>query len=180
MSESPSTERLRAEALTPAHADELAALHADERVMNATMGGTKGRSESREWLERNLRHGDEEGLGVFVFRDRETGRLAGLGLVRPLEIDGYEEVEIGYVVAAELWGRGLATEMAEELIRFAGRSGLHDLVALTLPENVPSRRVMEKAGFSYEREVEQPGETFVLYRRRSGPVDVVIDSVTRG
>ncbi|MGH3029791.1 MAG: GNAT family N-acetyltransferase [Gaiellaceae bacterium] len=169
MTESPSTERLRAEPLSLAHEDELAVLHADERVMNATMGGTKDRTESREWIERNLRHGDEDGLGVFIFRDRETGRFAGLGLVRPLEVDGREEVEIGYVVAAELGGRGLATEMAEELVRFAGRSGLNDLVALTLPENAASRRVMEKAGFSYEREVEQPDETFVLYRRRSAP-----------
>jgi [ribosomal protein S5]-alanine N-acetyltransferase len=167
VSESPSTERLRAEPLSRAHADELAALHADPRVM-ATMGGqTATPEESRAWLERNLKHGAEPGLGIFVFREQSTGRFVGRGALRRIEIGGREEVEVGYAVVAELWGQGVATDIASALVGHATEHGLADLVAYTEPAHAASRRVMEKCGFSYERDVEHHGRPQVLYRRRS-------------
>ena len=38
--------------------------------------------------------------------------------------------------------------------------------AFTLPDNIASRRVMEKAGFSYERDILRVGLAHVLYRLR--------------
>ena len=168
MNETLSTERMLAEPLSRAHADELASLHADPRVM-ATMGGQTATPEgSRAWLERNLKHGAEPGLGIFVFREWSTGRFVGRGALRRIEIGGREEVEVGYAVVAELWGRGLATEMASALVEHATAHGLADLVAYTEPGNAASRRV-EKCGFTYERDVEHHGRPQVLYRRRSSP-----------
>jgi [ribosomal protein S5]-alanine N-acetyltransferase len=169
------TDRLLAEPLALAHADELAALHADERVM-ATMGGsTATADESDAWLERNLHHADEPGFGVFVFRERATGRFVGRGAIRHIVIGGRQEVEIGYALAPAMWGRGLATEMAEWLVAYAAESGVAGLVAYTEPTNGASRRVLEKAGFVYERDVEHHGRPQVLYRlgqaRREGSWD---------
>lgn len=45
------------------------------------------------------------------------------------------------------------------------RLALSDVVAFTLPTNHGSRRVMEKLGFSYEREIIYTGLPHVLYRR---------------
>ena len=45
------------------------------------------------------------------------------------------------------------------------------MIAYTLPDNLASRRVMEKAGFAYEREIQWVGMPHVLYRR-SGPTSV--------
>lgn len=160
------SERLVAEPLTPAHADELAVLHADERVMARMGGRTATPGQSRAWLERNLRHGKEPGCGIFVFRDRATGEFVGRGAIRRIEIGGREEVEVGYAVAAERWGGGLATEMAAGLVAHAAASGIDDVVAYTEPANAASRRVMEKAGFAYERDVVHHGRPQVLYRRR--------------
>jgi ribosomal-protein-alanine N-acetyltransferase len=158
------TERLDAEPLSlSAHEQELAALHADERVMR-TMGGSAA-TPSRAWIERNLRHGREPGLGIFVFRERESDAFVGRGAIRRIEIGGSEEVEVGYAVAADRWGRGLATEMAEGLVAHAEDSGLRGLVAYTEPTNAASRRVMEKVGFRFERDVEHHGRAQVLYRR---------------
>ncbi len=158
--------RLVAEPLSLAHEDELAVLHADPRVM-ATMGGaTATPDESRAWLERNLVHGAEPGCGVFVFREQATGRFVGRGAIRRIEIGGREEVEVGYAVVADMWGRGMATEMASALVDHASAHGLADLVAYTEPANAASRRVMEKSGFAYEREVDHHGRLQVLYRRR--------------
>jgi RimJ/RimL family protein N-acetyltransferase len=43
---------------------------------------------------------------------------------------------------------------------------LLSIVAFTLPDNVASRRVMDKAGFEYERDIMHAGLAHVLYRRR--------------
>jgi RimJ/RimL family protein N-acetyltransferase len=103
---------------------------------------------------------------VFVFRDRATGKAVGRGAIRRVEIGGSVEVEIGYAVAAEFWGRGLATELGAWLVGYAERGGLHNLVAFTQPENARSRRVMEKLGFIFEREIDWQNQPHVLYRRR--------------
>jgi ribosomal-protein-alanine N-acetyltransferase len=166
MSEAFATARLSAEPLAPGHEEEIARLHADERVM-ATMGGTATPAESRAWLERNLQYGTDPGGGVFVFRDRETGEFIGRGAVRRIEIGGRREVEIGYALVPERWGAGLATEMALGLAEHAERHGHRDLIAYTEPGHAASRRVMEKAGFRYERAVEHHRRAQVVYRRAS-------------
>ena len=49
-----------------------------------------------------------------------------------------------------------------------GRLGLADVVAFTLPDNIASRRVMEKSGFRYERDIVWAEMPHVLYRARAG------------
>jgi RimJ/RimL family protein N-acetyltransferase len=161
------TERLLVEPLDFAvHEEELAALHADARVM-ANLGGTRSREENRAWIEKNVRHADENGFGVFVFRDRLTRQFVGRGAIRHVEVDGSAEIEVGYTVVAELWGQGLATEMGAWLVSHATKRGLPELVAFTLPQNSASRRVIEKLEFAFEREVVWEGSPHVLYRRRA-------------
>jgi [ribosomal protein S5]-alanine N-acetyltransferase len=159
------TERLRAEPLALAvHEEELTALHADARVM-ATMGGKATPGESRDWIVRNLRHGEEAGLGIFVFREQDTGRFVGRGAIRRIEIGGGAEVEVGYALAFEAWGQGYATEMAKALAAHAEAVEHGPLVAYAEPANAASLRVLEKAGFRYERHVVHHGRDQVLYRR---------------
>jgi [ribosomal protein S5]-alanine N-acetyltransferase len=164
------TERLRMELLDPERDEaDLAALHADSRVM-ATMGGeTATAEESRAWMERNLAHGEERGFGIFVFREERSGRFVGRGQIRRIEIGGGEEVEVGYAVAADLWGNGYATEMAGALVGWAELGGSRNLVAYTEPTNAASRRVMEKVGFRYERDVVHHGRDQVLYGMDTTP-----------
>jgi RimJ/RimL family protein N-acetyltransferase len=42
---------------------------------------------------------------------------------------------------------------------------LHELIAITLPDNLASRRVMEKTGFAFDRPIEHAGLEYLLYRR---------------
>ncbi len=56
-------------------------------------------------------------------------------------------VEIGWRLSADYWGQGLATEGAQEIVRYAFEQiGLNALVSFTVPANVRSRRVMERLG----------------------------------
>ena len=161
------TERLRAEPLDlAAHDEELAGLHADPRVM-ATMGGEGTPDESRAWVERNLRHAVEAGLGIFVFRERDTGRFVGRGAIRRIEIGGGTEVEVGYALVHDAWGQGYATEMAKALAAHAETAGHGPVVAYAEPANVASRRVLEKIGFRYERDLVHHGRDQILYRKEA-------------
>ena len=61
------------------------------------------------------------------------------------------QAEIGWVVAPEHGGRGLATEAAAELLRISfGDLGLRRVVALCFADNVASWRIMEKLGMRRE------------------------------
>jgi len=82
-------------------------------------------------------------------------------------VEGIEETEIGYALMPEFWGECLATEIASASVRVASRHlNTRELVAFTLPTNLASRRVMEKCGFAFERDIVWKDLPHVLYRLR--------------
>lgn len=67
-------------------------------------------------------------------------------------------VEIGYGVVAEFQRRGLGTEVAAGLVRWAqAHSQVHMIAAHTLPELTASIRVLEKNGFILRGTPEEEG-----------------------
>jgi RimJ/RimL family protein N-acetyltransferase len=161
------TDRLIAERLRDDHRGDLCRMHQDPRVM-ATLGGVRSEEETRQAHRGNLDHWDRHGFGLWVFRDRQDGRFAGRGGLRHILIESAHEVELAYAFLPEFWGRGLATEMARAILALAfGHLGREDLVCLALPTNQASRRVMEKAGFTFERDVIHADLPHVLYRTRT-------------
>jgi [ribosomal protein S5]-alanine N-acetyltransferase len=160
------TERLVGERLREEHFAYQRAMDTDPDVM-ATLGGVRSENESWELLRSALEHWERNGFGPWVFHRREAGETVGGAALRRVEIEGQPEVEVGYRVAAPWWGRGIATEMASAVVAVArDRLGLAEIVAFTLPENVASRRVLEKVGFTYERDIEWAALRHVLYRLR--------------
>ena len=98
-------------------------------------------------------------------RDAATSRFVGRGGLRHTVVEGKPDVEVAYGLMPEFWGRGLATELARESVRVGFVDlQLADLVSFTLPTNRASQRVMEKAGFRYERDVIHADLPHVFYR----------------
>ena len=157
------TSRLRAERLTAGHFDDIRAMDGDAQYM-ALLGGTRDVAGTRAYMERNLKHWDDYGFGLWVLRDAE-GRVAGRCVLRHLDVEGRDEVELGYGLHAQYWGRGLATEVARELLRMRRHElGRPSIVAITRSVNVGSQRVLEKAGLIYERDIDHEGMLHMLYR----------------
>jgi ribosomal-protein-alanine N-acetyltransferase len=76
-------------------------------------------------------------------------------------------VEAAWAIVPERWGEGLATELATAAVEVAfGELALPWIVALARPDNLASRRVMEKTGFTYQRDIDYAGLPHVLYERR--------------
>ena len=161
------TPRLRGERLGPEHEAALCALLGDHRV-GATLGGAQSPEAVRRALARHGEHWDAHGYGYWMFLDRETGEPVGRGGLSRAHVGGRDEVEVGWAVMPAHWGQGYATELGAASVDVAfERLGLPDLVAYTLPDNLPSRRVMEKLGFTYQREVVHADLPHVLYRLQS-------------
>lgn len=76
-----------------------------------------------------------------MLRDPTRGALIGRAVLRHLEVEGRDEVEVG----------------------------MPSLVAVTRPMHSASRRVMAKAGLAYERDIMHEGLPHVLFRTRSQP-----------
>jgi [ribosomal protein S5]-alanine N-acetyltransferase len=160
--------RLIAEPLAPRHLDDLERLLGDPRV-GATLAGTRSRAQVAEWIAGQERHRARHGFSYRAFFDPVTRAFVGRGGLCHLVVGGRDEVEVGWAVVPERWGQGIGTAIAQESVKEAfAEHGLADVIALTLPENVASRRVMEKAAFAYEADVTHAGLAHVLYRRSSG------------
>lgn len=163
------TARMVGERLRRDHEDELVTLLLDPRVAETMWSPheTRTREDVRAGIERKLLHWDHHGFGQWLFRDRITQAMVGRGGPQHTMASGRDEVEIGWVIVPERWGQGLATELAGASLEVAfGQLGLEDVIAYTQPDNPASRRVMEKSGFLYERDITFGSEPFVLYRRR--------------
>lgn len=161
------TPRLRGEPIGPEHQAALEALHADPRV-GATLGGTLTPEQVAAGIARHRRKWAEDGFGYWLFRDRATGEPVGRGGLSRAHVAGRDEVEVGWAVMADRWRLGYGTEIGAAAVETAfGPLGLTEVVAFTLPGNAASRRVMDKLGFSYEREIVWADLPHVLYRLHS-------------
>jgi RimJ/RimL family protein N-acetyltransferase len=150
--------------MRPGDEDDLARFSRNPQVM-ATLGGLRTREQNREYLQQQLAHWEQHGFGYWTAYDLRSGQFAGRGGLRHALVEGRDEVEVGYGLLPKFWGRGMATELARLSVR-VGFTELNraDLVAFTLPTNMGSRRVMEKAGFRYERAIVHANLDHVLYR----------------
>ena len=146
-------------------AADVVALRGDPRV-GRWLGGTLDPAAAQAALVRWMSHWGAHGFGLWVARDRATGALVGYGGLSTMVVGGRAEVEVGWTIAAERWGEGLATELGAAAMEVAADPlGALTVISLTMPDNTRSRRVMEKLGLTYEREVTHRGLPHVLYRR---------------
>ena len=100
------------------------------------------------WVERWLATFDGEDRFAFAIVDAEEQFLgyAVTGHVNRRDL----EVELGYAVAPAARGRGVATETLRQLTQWAFDEGMQRVTALISPDNFASRRVAQKAGYTFE------------------------------
>lgn len=89
---------------------------------------------------------------VWKVTDKRTGGLIGsLGLESDRFRPGIESKELGYWIAEEYWGQGLATEAAAAALKYGFEELNLDIIGVcTGAHNLRSQRVIEKLGFAYE------------------------------
>jgi RimJ/RimL family protein N-acetyltransferase len=167
--------------LRPWRDEDLAAfaeMSADPTVMEYLLPLSHRGLSAEAWVARARAHWDEHGFGQWVVELLDAANfigVVGLGVVS-YEAAFTPAVEVAWRLARPFWGRGYATEAAKAALDYGfGELGLTELVAVTVPANQRSRRVMERLGmtraleddFDHPRIPEGPLRRHVLYRLRN-------------
>ncbi|KAA1182571.1 GNAT family N-acetyltransferase [Rhizobium tropici] len=124
--------------------------------------------ESARRLARDRAHWRLHGFGRWAIETER--RLIGFGGVTVST--EFEGLNLSYHLHPDYWGSGYATELVREALAFA-RNDLKAkrVVGLVRPINIASRRVLEKCGFDFEREVMLHGAPTHLLSHRMAGVD---------
>jgi RimJ/RimL family protein N-acetyltransferase len=155
------TQRLRLRALT---LDDLETWHAvSHDAERAWFGQAQStRDDSRANLGRRMSQHERHGFGLWAVELKTSREMIGLAGLVHLQ-DG-PEIEVGYRFLEQHWGNGYATEAARASIAFGfDELGLDEIVAVTLPDNLASRRVLEKCGLTSVGEMFVYGHQHVKY-----------------
>jgi [ribosomal protein S5]-alanine N-acetyltransferase len=141
-------------------------LHGDSRVM-ATLsadGNAFSEASSEAFLKIAAEHWEAYGFGLWAFRERAGGGFVGYGGIKHAVVETRDEIELAYAIIFEHWGKSLATEISRAALTFAfDVMRLPRIVAFTLPHNRASRRVMERCGFTFQRNIVHAGLPHVFY-----------------
>jgi ribosomal-protein-alanine N-acetyltransferase len=170
------TPRLTCERLRLEHVKELVPFLLDPRIVRTLWPRDEPPTEKdiAAGTAAKVEHWERYGFGLWLVRDRLTGAMVGRGGLQYTYAANLNEVEAAWAIVPERWGEGLATELAGAAIEVAFDAlELPWIVALALRHNVASRRVMEKTGFSYQRDIDYAGLPHVLYERRRDASDAI-------
>ena len=163
------TPRLRLRAWTDADVGQLAALYADSEMVRylrkLDLEGT------RQQVVRFKDHWERRNFGPWAVEHRETGRFIGrLGLMHHDDWTACaHDAEVGWVIARDLWGEGLASEGGAAALRFGFETmAMKRIISIAHRDNAASLRVMHKLGMAREGEavwMDAPVNWYVIERQ---------------
>jgi RimJ/RimL family protein N-acetyltransferase len=157
------TQRLRLRAPTHSDYENILALGSDPEVMRyITYGKTQSPRDARADLERRIQL-SQGAHGYWITEDQFTSDFIGWMALRPLP--GKDHFELGYRFLKKHWGKGYATEAGQQLLQYAFQElNLPKVIAIAMPENQASRRVMEKLGLQFMGYDQFHGVDCVIYQ----------------
>jgi RimJ/RimL family protein N-acetyltransferase len=127
------------------------AIASDPEVMRYIGPGRSWSEEqARAFVERQIAGEAAHGFCLWALIERAGGRLIGQCGLKHVGDTG--EIEIGWWLARDRWGQGLATEAARAVVAFAfERLRLPRLISIVQPANTGSIDVMRRLGLRFER-----------------------------
>jgi ribosomal-protein-alanine N-acetyltransferase len=129
-----------------------------------TYGPYLSLEKTAERISQYMAHLKKYGFAKNIVIEKSTGLLIGDAGLSFAEDIG--EVDVGYKFARSHWGKGYATEAAQAWVRYGfDQLGLERIVAIVHPQNVRSKRVVEKLQFSFSRYKREDGVEFEIYQR---------------
>lgn len=161
------TPRLVGERISREHFEEIRRLHRDPEVMRTLSadGQVVPDEATLRGLQSQEEHWEQQGYGLWIFRERSDGRFIGRGGLKEHSLDVGRVPGLAYAVISPEWGKGYATEMAAATLA-AGFAHLRlaEICSWTLAINRASQRVMERLDFQYERDFVFAGLLHHFYR----------------
>ncbi len=101
-----------------------------------------------------------KGFGLYGVELKQTGKLIGTtGLIDRPGLDG---IDVGFALLDDEVGKGYGFESTLPMLEHARGLGIDKLLAITLPTNKASCRLLEKLGFQKEKEFYMEGDPELL------------------
>ncbi|MEV6164129.1 GNAT family N-acetyltransferase [Streptomyces sp. NPDC052052] len=154
------SQRLFMRPLRVSDVDAFVELHTDPQVNRFV--GSFSRHQARERLTAIERQWAERGHGLCAIELKSSGEFVGRSGLQYWE--QFDEVELGWTLRTDHWGRGYATEAARACLEwgFATLDARY-FTALIRPGNEASVRVAERLGFAPRREDHLQGNPVTVY-----------------
>jgi RimJ/RimL family protein N-acetyltransferase len=117
----------------------------------------------QRFIASQLEHLEKHGYGNWgVLPEGEQQIIGWAGLQFVPELN---EIEVGFLLDPPFWGKGLATKAARAAIQFCfERFELDHVIALVHPDNIASRRVIQKCGMTYVETIHLWGIDLMRHR----------------
>lgn len=118
-----------------------------------------------QWIEMQLFRYANNLFGLQALIDKDSNQFIGqCGLVMQ-EVDGEKEIEVGYHILKQYWGRGYAPEAAKLFIDYAFQKKLAtSIISIIDRRNIKSQRVADKNGLLKEKETIWKNLNVYIYR----------------
>jgi RimJ/RimL family protein N-acetyltransferase len=155
------TERLLIRPFAEPDVDSMAEIYGDPQVMRHVCLGVLDRERTKAMLEEYRSAQDERGFSTWAVVEKESGTVVGdvgFELYAPTG-----EPELGFTLAAAVWGRGYGLEAARACVEAAfAHLPYSRVVAKVEPENEPSLRVAERLGMHTVETIDVDGRPHLL------------------
>jgi len=158
------TPRLSLRYFTIRDQDFLMPILGDPKVMEFSIIGVHNPKQIRQFIEQRLLSYLERGFGLYAIIHKQQQKLIGYCGFFVQQINENKEVEIGYRLAQQYWGQGLATEAAEAVLAYGKQKyQFKRFVCLIEPANVRSVKVAHKIGMELEKKIIYHGLDVDMY-----------------
>ncbi len=103
--------------------------------------------EAEAWLRRQQNRYANDGHGLWLVEDRQTGASLGqVGLVKQ-QVEEKPMIELGYMIDEPFWQTGIAREAGQACLAYGfEQMKLDSICSLIRPENIPSQRTAGSLG----------------------------------
>lgn len=132
------------------------------RFMPFTLGSE---ADCALFIQRSLDRIARDGSCLNVVSDRATNKPVGMIGLLTQDVDGIQELEIGYHLLPSAWGHGYASEAAMVCKAFAQEHALApSVISLIDHKNVKSQAVAKRNGMRYEKDTVHHGMPAMVFR----------------
>jgi len=150
--------RIYLEKFTPVDFDKFYELVSNEKVMAMITERAIPLDEAMKTYNLSLNNNElHKSFGSFKIIENSTNKFIGSALLRVKEKNS-TEAELGYMLLPSYWGKGIGSVVAELLIEKAKEEKqLNKITAIIDPNNIASRKILIKNGFTSEKVCEIDG-----------------------
>lgn len=123
------------------------------------------KTQSKDWIERQLWRYENNKFGHHALINKQTNQFIGQCGLLTQEIDGKNEIEIGYHILPEFWSMGYATEAAQKFRDYAFENHLcNSLISIIDIRNKASQKVAHKNGMRKSKQIRYYNLDVYIYR----------------